>query len=186
MAKNHVTRTQKCPWKFCSTTHLPLLSSNLRGMCFHFWQEKLKYNLCDIAACTSEKVCTCLLKNISNRAVFTWLSKGNWFWFWFWFYYALWLASVFTLVLVLRQSSENCSIRMYISFSNSRCFNLTDGWPQTSHDRNKQDSRHFIPSSYTKPQRFWSSSMLHFIFILKPSTLLYHLMLLFNYYYFTI
>ena len=34
-----------------------------------------------------------------------------WFWFWFWFYYALWLASVFTLVLVLRQSSENRSIR---------------------------------------------------------------------------
>ena len=32
------------------------------------------------------------------------------FWFWFWFYYALWLASVFTLVLVLRQSSENRSI----------------------------------------------------------------------------
>ena len=31
-------------------------------------------------------------------------------WFWFWFYYALWLASVFTLVLVLRQSSENRSI----------------------------------------------------------------------------
>ena len=30
-------------------------------------------------------------------------------WFWFWFYYALWLASVFTLVLVLRQSSENRS-----------------------------------------------------------------------------
>ena len=28
---------------------------------------------------------------------------------WFWFYYALWLASVFTLVLVLRQSSENRS-----------------------------------------------------------------------------
>ena len=82
-------------------THLPLLSSNLRGMCFHFWQEKFKYNLCDIAACTSEKVCTCLLKNISNRAVFTWLSKGIGFGFgfgfttpfswlayllWFWFY----------------------------------------------------------------------------------------------------
>ena len=31
-------------------------------------------------------------------------------WFWFWFYYALWLASVFTLVLVLRQSSENRSM----------------------------------------------------------------------------
>ena len=35
--------------------------------------------------------------------------ESNWFWFWFWFYYALWLASVFTLVLVLRQSSENRS-----------------------------------------------------------------------------
>ena len=34
-------------------------------------------------------------------------------WFWFWFYYALWLASVFTLVLVLRQSSENRSIIPY-------------------------------------------------------------------------
>ena len=29
-----------------------------------------------------------------------------------WFYYALWLASVFTLVLVLRQSSENRSNRL--------------------------------------------------------------------------
>ena len=37
--------------------------------------------------------------------------ERDWFWFWFWFYYALWLASVFTLVLVLRQSSENRSIR---------------------------------------------------------------------------
>ena len=36
--------------------------------------------------------------------------ETDWFWFWFWFYYALWLASVFTLVLVLRQSSENRSI----------------------------------------------------------------------------
>ena len=35
--------------------------------------------------------------------------ERDWFWFWFWFYYALWLASVFTLVLVLRQSSENRS-----------------------------------------------------------------------------
>ena len=33
---------------------------------------------------------------------------------WFWFYYALWLASVFTLVLVLRQSSENRSIDVQI------------------------------------------------------------------------
>ena len=39
----------------------------------------------------------------------------DWFWFWFsfWFYYALWLASVFTLVLVLRQSSENRSIERF-------------------------------------------------------------------------
>ena len=35
--------------------------------------------------------------------------ERDWFWFWFWFYYAVWLASVFTLVLVLRQSSENRS-----------------------------------------------------------------------------
>ena len=35
--------------------------------------------------------------------------ERDWFWFWFWFYYALWLAGVFTLVLVLRQSSENRS-----------------------------------------------------------------------------
>ena len=33
--------------------------------------------------------------------------ERDWFWFWFWFYYALWLASVLTLVLVLRQSSGN-------------------------------------------------------------------------------
>ena len=38
--------------------------------------------------------------------------ERDWFWFWFWFYYALWLASVFTLVLVLRQSRENRSILM--------------------------------------------------------------------------
>ena len=43
------------------------------------------------------------------RAVFTWLSKVIEELVWFWFYYALWLASVFTLVLVLRQSSENRS-----------------------------------------------------------------------------
>ena len=35
--------------------------------------------------------------------------ERDWFWFWFWIYYALWLASVCTLVLVLRQSSENRS-----------------------------------------------------------------------------
>ena len=39
--------------------------------------------------------------------------ERDWFWFWFWFYYALWLASVFTLVLVLRQSSENRSISFF-------------------------------------------------------------------------
>ena len=44
------------------------------------------------------------------RAVFTWLSKVIEELVWFWFYCALWLASVFTLVLVLRQSSENRSI----------------------------------------------------------------------------
>ena len=43
------------------------------------------------------------------RAVFTWLSKVIEELVWFWFYYALWLASVFTLVLVLRQLSENHS-----------------------------------------------------------------------------
>ena len=40
--------------------------------------------------------------------------ERDWFWFWFWFYYALWLASVFTLVLVLRQSSENRSIQFHL------------------------------------------------------------------------
>ena len=44
-----------------------------------------------------------------HRAVFTRLSKVIEELVWFWFYYALWLASVFTLVLVLRQSSENRS-----------------------------------------------------------------------------
>ena len=43
--------------------------------------------------------------------------ERDWFWFWFWFYYALWLASVFTLVLVLRQSSENRSIIIVRLFS---------------------------------------------------------------------
>ena len=43
--------------------------------------------------------------------------ERDWFWFWFWFYYALWLASVFTLVLVLRQSSENRSILLFMFFS---------------------------------------------------------------------
>ena len=46
--------------------------------------------------------------------------ERDWFWFWFWFYYALWLASVFTLVLVLRQSSENRSI--LVGFS---CLKIT-------------------------------------------------------------
>ena len=39
--------------------------------------------------------------------------ERDWFWFWIWFYYALWLASVFTLVLVLRQSSENRSNKAF-------------------------------------------------------------------------
>ena len=50
-----------------------------------------------------------VLASICDRAVFTWLSKVIEELVWFWFYYALWLASVFTLVLVLRQSSENRS-----------------------------------------------------------------------------
>ena len=57
------------------------------------------------------------------RAVFTWLSKVIEELVWFWFYYALWLASVFTLVLVLRQSSENRSIKHYIT---SIIHNLTN------------------------------------------------------------
>ena len=40
-------------------------------------------------------------------------------WFWFWFYYALRLASVFTLVLVLRQSSENRSIPATKTFTDA-------------------------------------------------------------------
>ena len=44
--------------------------------------------------------------------------ERDWFWFWFWFYYALWLASVFTLVLVLWQSSENRSISAFLIGSN--------------------------------------------------------------------
>ena len=50
------------------------------------------------------------INTTNDRAVFTWLSKVIEELVWFWFYYALWLASVFTLVLVLRQSSENRSI----------------------------------------------------------------------------
>ena len=47
--------------------------------------------------------------------------ERDWFWFWFWFYYVLWLASVFTLVLVLLQSSENRSIgEPYFQHSSSR------------------------------------------------------------------
>ena len=47
---------------------------------------------------------------IGNRAVFSWLSKVIEELVWFWFYYGLWLASVFTLLLILRQSSENRSM----------------------------------------------------------------------------
>ena len=49
--------------------------------------------------------------------------ERDWFWFWFWFYYALWLASVFTLVLVLRQSSENRSIQKFLDHY-SRVFDV--------------------------------------------------------------
>ena len=126
MAKNDVTWTQKCPWKFCSTTHIPLLSSNLRA---------------------------CVL--ISD--------KKNWH----------------TIYVILQHVHQTKSVRVcwkilaiwgcIFIFQIQDAFNLIDGWPQTSHDRNKQDSRHFIPSSYSKPQRFWSSSMLHFIlFFLNP------------------
>ena len=59
-----------------------------------------------------------------HRAVFTWLSKVIEELVWFWFYYALWLASVFTLVLVLRQSSENRSI----FFKNSCSFPVSSNW----------------------------------------------------------
>ena len=46
---------------------------------------------------------------LADQSGFHLTVERDWFWFWFWFYYALWLASVFTLVLVLRQSSENRS-----------------------------------------------------------------------------
>ena len=55
------------------------------------------------------------------RAVFTWLSKVIEELVWFWFYYALWLASVFTLVLVLRQSSENRSRILNLEMSCMVC-----------------------------------------------------------------
>ena len=44
-----------------------------------------------------------------DKGKYIWLSKVIEELVWFWFYYPLWLASVFTLVLVLRQSSENRS-----------------------------------------------------------------------------
>ncbi|CAH3139600.1 unnamed protein product, partial [Porites evermanni] len=53
-------------------------------------------------------VVNCLLLLLKNNG-FHLTVERDWFWFWFWFYYALWLASVFTLVLLLRQSSENRS-----------------------------------------------------------------------------
>ena len=57
---------------------------------------------------------TALLRNLFSERFSLDCRKGL-VWFWFWFYYALWLASIFTLVLVLRQSSENRSIkRMFI------------------------------------------------------------------------
>ena len=63
----------------------------------------------------------------SYRAVFTWLSKVIEELVWFWFYYALWLASVFTLVLVLRQSSENRSISVIVNRWLTLISNISSG-----------------------------------------------------------
>ena len=52
--------------------------------------------------------------------------ESNWFWFWFWFCYTLWLASVFTLVLVLRQSSENRSNRVNVPNETFKYFYSND------------------------------------------------------------
>ena len=79
---------------------------------------------CKIVAVNFSPAITCIF-----RAVFTWLSKVIEELVWFWFYYALWLASVFTLVLVLQQSSENrsidtsfcCSERFFFSIGIRRC-----------------------------------------------------------------
>ena len=58
--------------------------------------------------------------------------ERDWFWFWFWFYCALWLASVFTLVLVLRQSSENRSKVEERTFGTpcNLCSNQARKWPR--------------------------------------------------------
>ena len=108
--------TDLCPWKFCSTTHLPLLSSNLRACVFI--SDKKNWNtiyviLQHVHQKKSVRVCWKILaiERFSldcRKGLVLVLVK--------WFYYALWLASVFTLVLALRQSSENRSIRMYIYF----------------------------------------------------------------------
>ena len=64
--------------------------------------------------------------SVTLRAVFILTVERDWFWFWFWFYYALWLASVFTLVLVLRQSSENRSIVKYAVLPIRFCYWTSD------------------------------------------------------------
>ena len=66
---------------------------------------------------------------------------------WFWFYYALWLASVFTLVLVLRQSSENRSITkgvMKTPKSEVRSRKLEVGRPSSALEGERnQNNSHF-------------------------------------------
>ena len=75
------------------------------------------------------------------RAVFTWLSKVIEELVWFWFYYALWLVSVFTLVLVLRQSSENCSNP---SLNQFWAFSRASGWGQIPWKRNNPCSTFLV------------------------------------------
>ena len=67
-------------------------------------------------------------------------------WFWFWFYYALWLASVFTLVLVLRQSSENRSMRGRLVASLHECFILKKPIVETKFRKQKD---------FAKKKRQW-------------------------------
>ena len=73
--------------------------------------------------------------------------ERDWFWFWFWFYYALWLASVFTLVLVLRQSSENRSNQRHnavcmVSLSHSIIIACNHGLQSsTKYYRNKNNNK---------------------------------------------
>ena len=73
--------------------------------------------------------------------------ESNWFWFWFWFYYALWLASVFTLVLVLRQSSENRSnkvpVKRGLTVHGVRQRGLNSAVPVSLMDSEKSEKSHF-------------------------------------------